>query len=117
MNSGGGFLEYAHLAGTDVWYPDTTVVPVSVEARSQRRADGTCSNIVGTLSAPVPAFNFTLPTFTPPFHLEPEACSTPDEPDPEAVVKACVKNSGIIKIVDDLAECEVSDTPVSLLSQ
>ena len=68
----------AHQVGTDVWYPDTTATAAPLAPGSRRSAEsGFCTNSVGALPAAVPAFNFTLPTFIPPFHLEPEACFTP----------------------------------------
>jgi hypothetical protein len=65
----------------------------------------------------VPAFNFTLPTFTRPFHLEFEPCFIPEDPDPEQIINGCVKVNGLIKIVNDPTECSPNETPISWLSQ
>jgi hypothetical protein len=61
----------------EVWYQDTTVLPTYINAASQRHISGACEPTPqgGEM---VPALNFTLPAYTPPFHLEPEACFTPD---------------------------------------
>jgi hypothetical protein len=73
-----GMQPFAHLVGTDVWYPDTTVAGAAVGSISERDADsGQCTNSIRALTEALPALNFTLPTYTPPFHLEPEACYTP----------------------------------------
>lgn len=93
----------AHRVGTDVWHPDTLAMPAPLSPGSVRQAEsGQCSNSVGAESSTVPALNFTLPTFTPPFHLEPEPCFTPEEPDPEQFINGCIKKNGTIKVVDDL---------------
>ena len=65
----------------------------------------------------VPAFNFTLPTFTPPFHLEPEDCFTSDEPDPEQFINGCIKSNGTLTIVDDPADCTLKETPISWMGE
>ena len=58
----------------------------------------------------------TLPTYTPPFHLEPEACFMPEAPDPEQIINGCIKSNGTLKIVDDPVECSDREMPISLLS-
>jgi len=71
----GDIQRRAHRVGTDVWYPDTMATAAPLVPGSIRSADsGLCTNNPGALNAVVPALNFTIPTFTPPFHLEPEAC-------------------------------------------
>jgi hypothetical protein len=107
----------AYLNGNDVWYPDTSAPTVSVTSQSERRADGSCAATTVVVNPAAPAFNFAIPTFTPPFHLEPEACFTPGGPDPEQIINACVKNKGgAMRMVDDPAECTARETPITLLS-
>jgi len=68
----------AHGVGTDIWYPDTTATAAPQFINSSEAAEsGQCNPVGSTMDFMVPAFNFTLPTFTPPYHLEPEACFTP----------------------------------------
>jgi len=67
----------AQVVGNDVWYPDLGAAEVSFTAGSVQENDGICVNGVVAANEVVPAFTFTLPAFTPPFHLEPEACFTP----------------------------------------
>lgn len=96
--SGGicNFTPQAHHVGNDFWYPDTTAMPAPLSPGSVRQADsGQCSNSVGALSSAVLAYTFTLPTFTPPFHLEPEACDTP----PLAVVALTPYSLGAMALV------------------
>ncbi len=50
--------------------------PLPIPGSIRQSESGQCSNSVGALNSAVPALNFTLPTFTPPFHLAPEACFT-----------------------------------------
>ena len=61
----------------DVWYPDTLALPTTVNLLSERSNSGPCVTDF-QIREVVPALNLTLPQFTPPFHLEPEACYTPD---------------------------------------
>jgi hypothetical protein len=110
----------ALLVGTDVWFPDTTATPATLLAPiSQRhKDDGTCTNIGGNAGSAVPALHFTLPTFAPPFHLEPEPCFTPPDPDPEQIINGCVKNkNGTLRIVTDPADCTSRETPISWVGQ
>lgn len=65
---------YANVVGSDVWYPDLSAADFSTTVASERSTDGICSNAGGTIDSAVPAYTFTLPTFVPPFHLEPESC-------------------------------------------
>ena len=68
----------AYLAGTDVWYPDTMALAISRFSNSRKLAGSPLCTPESTLRTfTVPAMNFTLPTFAPPFHVEPEACFTP----------------------------------------
>jgi hypothetical protein len=68
----------AHLGGNVVWYPDTAATSAGVTVGYQKLAGtDSCSANNTFLSDAVPAYTFTLPTFTPPFHLESEACYTP----------------------------------------
>ena len=57
----------------------------------------------------------TLPTLTPPFHLEPEACFTLDDLDPEQVINSCIKSNGTLKIVADPTDCSSRESPISWL--
>jgi hypothetical protein len=110
----------AFLVGTDVWFPDTTATPATLLSPISGRntPDGTCANIAGNVSSTVPALHFTLPTFAPPFHLEPEPCFIPEDPDPEQVVNGCVKDkNGSLRIVSDPADCSPRETPISWLAQ
>ncbi len=69
----------AHAVGNDVWYADTQATAASVQYGSARsEGAGVCTNQLGTLNDALPAYNFTLPNYTPPFHLEPEPCFTPN---------------------------------------
>ena len=62
----------------DVWYPDTLASPTQgVYLVSVRNNSGPCTPAFSIRDV-VPALNLTLPEFTPPFRLEPEACYTPD---------------------------------------
>jgi len=61
----------------DVWYPDTLALSTTVYLQSERTNSGPCVNDFQIRDV-VPALNLTLPEFTPPFHLESEACYTPD---------------------------------------
>lgn len=71
----------AHLVGTDVWYPDTEAVATTRFANSRKHSfSGQCEAYSSNINETVPALNFTLPSYTPPFHLEPEPCTT--QPDP-----------------------------------
>jgi hypothetical protein len=91
-----GIQPQAHRVGTDVWYADTTAIPAPLSPGSRRNADsGFCDNSVGAIGSAVPAFNFTLPTYTPPFHLEPEACYTP----PSAVAALTPYGLGALALV------------------
>ena len=107
--------------GQEVYYkepiPGEPLPPITNDFKSYFSLDQGCQNTEPILRASPVSRHFTIPQYTPPFHLEPEPCFIPEDPDPAQLVNACVKNSGIIKIVGDLADCEVSDTPVSLLSQ
>ncbi len=106
----------AHLVGTDVWYPDTLVPVLGLTSQSVRQAfSGTCQTTSDNIPAAAPALNFTLPTFTPPFHLEPEPCSTPPDPDPEQFINGCISKNGTLKIVADPADCTARETPITLL--
>jgi hypothetical protein len=107
----------ARVVGTDVWYPDQTFPLATRLPASSIDTRGNCVDQDTPVDDTVPAFNFTLPTFTPPFHLEPEPCFIPDDPDPEQVINGCVKESGLIKVVNDPAECLPNETPISWLSQ
>jgi hypothetical protein len=120
--TGDAYMERGGLAASDaqlqpdgsVTYPDTTADEVIVAAVSQRANTGICSGN-GLNWLVVPAFNFTIPTFTPPFHLEPEPCFTPEDPDPEQFINGCIKKNGTIKVVDDPVECASGETPISWL--
>jgi len=70
-----------------------------------------------TIGDVVPAYSFTLPIYAPPFHLEPEPCSTPPEPDPEQFIQGCISKNGTLKIVADPADCRARETPLSWLGQ
>ncbi len=58
-----------------------------------------------------------LSPFTPPFHLEPEPCFTPDEPTPDQFIHGCIKTNGTIKVVNDPADCSDRETPISWLGE
>jgi len=108
----------AYVVGTDVWYPDTAATLVPLTPASRRDSNtGACINSVGSLGPAAPAYNFTLPTYTPPFHVGPEACFTPDEPDPEQFINGCISKNGTLKIVADPADCTPRETPISWLGQ
>ncbi len=109
----------AYLAGNVVWYPDTAATPAGITTSYWRSpGSGSCTGGTTFLSDAVPAYTFTLPDFTPPFHLEPEPCFTPPDPEPEPVINACMKNkSGTLRIVADPADCTSRETPITLLGQ
>ena len=65
----------SHRVGTSILYANPNGTPQTVNHQSRHDA-GDCSNQISTVTGHVPALQFTLP-FTPPFHLEPEACFTP----------------------------------------
>ena len=45
-----------------------------------------------------------------------DACFTPDEPEPEQIINACMKNKGgALRIVADPADCTARETPITLL--
>jgi len=67
----------AQVVGSDVWYPDLSAAEVSFTAGSVQEKTGICNDGVVPANEVVPAYTFTMPSFTPPFHLEPEACFTP----------------------------------------
>lgn len=68
---------HSHSVGTDVWHPDTFAVPALLNPNSKRESgSGGCEPSLSSPGLGVPALNFTLPTFTPPFHLEPEDCGS-----------------------------------------
>ena len=104
----------AHVVGSDVWYPDLSAAPVLIQMESKYLSDGRCSEGSFAIGGVLPAYTFTLPTFTPPFHLEPEACFTP--PDPEQVINGCITKNGTLKIVADPTDCSPRETPITLLS-
>ena len=66
----------AQVVGTTVWYADHAAAEVNpfLTPASARRADGSCEVETSSVTNAVPAYTFTLPTFTPPFHLEAEDC-------------------------------------------
>jgi hypothetical protein len=79
MGTSGQVVKAATVVGNDVWYQDMGAAEVSgIATSSHLAADGSCNNATSSANRVVPAYTFTLPTFTPPFHLEPEACYTPD---------------------------------------
>ena len=101
---------------SDVWYPDTLAVIAQIDTVSERDNTGVCTPMFRT-DLKLPALNMTLPTFTPPFHLEPEPCFTPAEPSPEQFIHGCIKTNGTLKIVDDPADCSNRETPISWLGE
>ena len=78
MNTSSQVIVGAQVVGTDVWYPDMSAADISGQPfESTRDRNGVCTNGANVVSEVVPAYTFTMPIFTPPFHLEPEACFTP----------------------------------------
>jgi hypothetical protein len=61
----------------DVWYQDTVTMFELIDTESERYHGGTCVPNLDSRTK-IPALHMTLPTFTPPFHLEPESCFTPN---------------------------------------
>jgi hypothetical protein len=101
----------------EVWYPDTLAEPVTITPLSQRSFNNNCGGGAGTGSY-YPALSLTIPAYTPPYHLEPEPCFTPPDPDPEQIINGCVKNkSGTLRIVADPANCTPRETPISWVGQ
>jgi len=116
MHPGGDLQPLAHVIGNQVWYPDTQAVEVSVQISSIRESGSDhCDDYAPRYYSLLPAYNFTLPSYTPPFHLEPEPCSPP--PDPEQFINGCIKNNGTLKIVDDPADCASNESPITLLGK
>jgi hypothetical protein len=115
LNAAPGSL--ALVVGTDVWYPDQTFPLATRLPASSIDTRGNCVDQDTPVDDTVPAFNFTLPTFTPPFHLEAEPCAPPEGSDPEQVISGCIEGNGTLKIVDDPADCSSHETPISLLGQ
>jgi hypothetical protein len=108
----------AHVGGNEVWYPDTTATLTSPLTQSQKDWTDVCTDATQSTQNSVPAYNFTLPTYTPPFHVEPEACFTPPDPDPEQIINGCVKDkNGSLRIVADPADCTPRETPISWVGQ
>jgi hypothetical protein len=72
-------LPEAQLIGNDLYYPDTLAI-TRINLVSRRIHTGECNTEGGLPAARdvFPAPHATLPTYTQPFHLEPEACYTPD---------------------------------------
>jgi hypothetical protein len=107
------------VAGQEVYYTEPGAVLQTVRVLSVRHSHtgGICATTdVTTEYAPVIG-QFTLPQYTPPFTIEPEACFTPEDPDPEQIINGCVKNKGgTLRIVADPAECTPRETPITLLS-
>jgi hypothetical protein len=67
------------LIGQDVYYSDPTAVDQNIRALSYlSESDGSCYQTDEFRDAAPVIGQFTLPQYTPPFHLEPEACYTPD---------------------------------------
>jgi hypothetical protein len=66
------------IIGQDVYYADPAAVPQNVQVLSYlSEADGSCQP-TNTFQDAAPVIGqFTLPQYTPPFHLEPEPCYTP----------------------------------------
>jgi hypothetical protein len=80
MRTRGQAILTAQVVGNDVWYPDMGAAELFAQPiESSQNGSGFCDNDGSKeVTEVVPAYTFTLPTFTPPFHLEPEACYTPD---------------------------------------
>lgn len=110
----GDFFARRRIIGSDVWHIDPADVGVEVPVESYRDASGSC-NEGANLGDGVPALVFTLPTFTTPFHLEPEPCFTPPGPDPEQFINGCIAKNGTLKIVAGPADCTSRETPITLL--
>jgi hypothetical protein len=101
----------------DVWYPDTLAEIEVIDPQSQLSGGSSCASAGGPYGS-YPALKMTLPAFAPPFHLEPEACYTPEDPDPEQIINACVKNKGgALRIVADPEDCTPRETPISWVGQ
>jgi hypothetical protein len=96
MGTSGQVVKAATVVGNDVWYQDMGAVEASgIATSSHIAADGSCNNATGSTHNAVPAYTFTLPTFTPPFYLEPEACYTP----PSAVAALTPYSLGAMALV------------------
>ena len=78
MRTRGQVVTVAQAVGNDVWYPDHGAAELFAQPiESNQDQFGFCDNDGLTeVSQVVPAYTFTLPAFTPPFHLEPEPCFT-----------------------------------------
>ena len=113
--SGGTVTDPAIIVGADVWYPDQSLPDATILPASALEAQGNCVARDTEVGSAVPAFNFTLPTYTTPFHFEPEPCTTPEEPDPEQFINGCISKNGTLKIVADPADCTSRETPITLL--
>ena len=111
--SGGAVTDPANVVGADVWYPDQSLPSATILPASGLEEQGNCIARDTTVADVVPAFNFTLPTYTPPIHFEAEPCAEP--PDPEQFINGCISKNGTLKIVADPADCTSRETPITLL--
>jgi hypothetical protein len=111
-------LAYKPSTSNDVWYPDTLAETEVIDPETQLYGvDSSCGSAGGPWAS-YPALKMTILAFVPPFHLEPEPCFTPPDPDPEQVINGCVKNKGgTLRIVADPADCTSRETPISWLRQ
>ena len=103
------------VIGQDVYYAEPSSVGKFVAVQSEIRTDtGSCKSSSDPAANVVPALHhFTIPSYTPPFTIEPEPCSTP--PDPEQFINGCISKNGTLKIVADPADCSSRETPITLL--
>jgi hypothetical protein len=84
------------LIGQDVYYSDPVAVPQNIQVLSYlSEDDGSCQPTNKFRDASPVIGQFTLPQYTPPFHLEPEACYTP----PSAVAALTPYSLGAMALV------------------
>lgn len=108
----------AVVAEQNVYYSDPASVPQRIEVLSLKHDDnGICSPDTREIAAVPAVAQFEIPQYMSPYHLEPEPCFTPPDPDPEQIINACVKNKGgAMRMVADPADCTARETPITLLS-
>jgi len=71
-----GLVTQAHLVGNSVTFADATAneVPNALSASQRFGGTGECLNGQGSVNNAQPTLTFSIPTFSPPFHLEAEDC-------------------------------------------
>jgi hypothetical protein len=77
--SGGSVGPESAVIGQEVYYTEAPSDTQAVQLRSRLNLSSGVCQTENAIDEVTPALGqFSLPAFTPPFHLEPEACYTPD---------------------------------------